>query len=342
MSAFDPRMCARSRNTFAASSARLPEAMATAAAAFLAPASGVAAGHSLLPLELSSSAPPAALHQIRASRAAAAGEHQRQQQLGAAPCAALFAGIGALVGASTARRRQRADAVERRAMDYGSQYNQDDWTKRVKFIEGERAIFEVTIPKPLGLIPKNFPNRPGVGVAKINEDGNTDKLNRSVIIDGAPGMWVLEGDEVVGVNGVDMEGKSLDDIGPLVKESPGDSVTLKLCRYYFAGPVKVVFLPSNKTAVMKRGVEISKAADAGVQEVAYSCKEGWCKACWHTDPMFKIVYRACNAVSLKRPPPKNPRTIPEKWNNVVPLWLIGRRDAMKLAKEAAKREKEEA
>ena len=22
------------------------------------------------------------------------------------------------------------------------------------------------------------------------------------------------------------------------------------------------------------------------QDVAFSCKEGWCKACWHTDPML--------------------------------------------------------
>lgn len=237
------------------------------------------------------------------------------------------------------RRRQRAGVVGRRAaMDFGEQYNPDNWTNRVTFIEGERAIFEVTIPKPLGLIPRDFPNRPGVGVAKINEDGNTDKLNKRVILEGGPGMWVLEGDEVVGVNGEDCQGKSLDKIGPMVKEAPGDSVTLKLCRYYFAGPVKVVFLPSNKTAVMKRGAEISSAAKVGVQEVSFSCKEGWCKACWHTDPMFKIVYRACNTVSLKRPPPKNPREIPKKWNNVVPLWLIGRRDAKKLAKEAAQRD----
>jgi hypothetical protein len=38
-----------------------------------------------------------------------------------------------------------------------------------KRIEGGRAVFDVTLPKPLGLTPKNFPNRPGVGIAKIKE-----------------------------------------------------------------------------------------------------------------------------------------------------------------------------
>merc|ERR1719188_347454 len=164
-------------------------------------------------------------------------------------------------------------------------------------------------------------------------------MNKQVVIDGKPGMFVLEGDEVVGVNGVDVEKQSLEEIGPLVKDSPGDIVTLKLVRYYMAGPVKVVFIPSGKMATMKRKVEISAAAKVGVQEVSYSCKEGWCKACWHTDPLFGIVYRACASQSKKRPPPKNPRTIPEKWSAVVPLWLIGRRDALQLVKEAKAKEK---
>ena len=38
-----------------------------------------------------------------------------------------------------------------------------------KRIEGGRAIFDVTIPKPLGITPKEFPNRPGVGIAGIKE-----------------------------------------------------------------------------------------------------------------------------------------------------------------------------
>ena len=38
-----------------------------------------------------------------------------------------------------------------------------------KRIEGGRAIFDVTITKPLGITPKEFPNRPGVGIAGIKE-----------------------------------------------------------------------------------------------------------------------------------------------------------------------------
>eukprot|EP00440_Ansanella_granifera_P032542 gb/GFBE01035308.1/.p1 GENE.gb/GFBE01035308.1/~~gb/GFBE01035308.1/.p1 ORF type:complete len:310 (+),score=70.11 gb/GFBE01035308.1/:1-930(+) len=257
----------------------------------------------------------------------AAGAAAEQQRSGGG--VALLTG---LVAAATLRRHRRA-ATQRNAGDeVRIDYKPEEWVKRVKMIEGERAVFDVTIPKPLGLIPANFPNRPGVGVAKINEGGNTDTLNRKVIVDGDEGMWVLEGDEVIAVNGENVEGKSLDVVGPLVKESEGDSVKLTLCRHYMAGPVKVVFLPSGKVATMKRGIEISKAAEVGVEDVSFSCKEGWCKACWHTDPMWGIVYRACSAASKKRPPPKNPRTIPMKWNNVVPLWLLNWRESTKWAK----------
>ncbi|CAE7624605.1 unnamed protein product [Symbiodinium sp. CCMP2456] len=109
-----------------------------------------------------------------------------------------------------------------------------------------------------------------------------------------------------------------------------------------AGCWNVVFLPSGKVATMKRGIEILKAAEVGVEDVSFSCKEGWCHACWHTDPMFGTVYRACSAISRKRPPPKNPRRIPEKWNNVVPLWLLNWRESQRWAKfKKQKREKEQ-
>lgn len=50
-----------------------------------------------------------------------------------------------------------------------------------------------------------------MGLSVLPQDGNTDKLNHRVIVDGEEGMWVLEGDEVVAVNGVSVEGKSLDE-----------------------------------------------------------------------------------------------------------------------------------
>lgn len=282
----------------------------------------------------------------RALRHAAAGAApSSQSKSGGAQGLALLAGLGA-VGAAALRRGNRARQIARRAEaeaeaeePVGATYKPEDWIKRVKIIEGDRAVFDVTIPLPLGLVPRDFPNRPGVGVAKINKDSNTDKLNKAVIMEGAPGMFVLEGDEVVAVNGVNVEGQSLEKVAPLVKDATGDSITLTLCRAYLAAPVKVVFIPSGQNAVMKRGVEISQAANVGVAEVSYSCKEGWCKACWHTDPMFGIVYRACAAVSKKRPPPKNPRNVPKEWNSIVPLWLIQWKDRMELspfAKQAGK------
>lgn len=289
---------------------------------FVAPANGVATGH----LRSTAGAPigqrsgPTALQKVWSNSALLA-----------------FGAIGAVTVATRRRVTRQADEKGEEFIDY----DPEDWVKRVKMIEGQRALFDVTIPKPLGLVPANFPNRPGVGVAKINPDGNTDQLNKRVIIDGEEGMWVLEGDEVVAVNGTNVEGKSLDEVGPLVKNSEGDSVTLSLCRHYMAGPVKVVFLPSGKVATMKRGIEISKAAEVGVEDVSFSCKEGWCKACWHTDPMFGICYRACSAYSRKKPPPKNPRTIPMTWNNVVPLWLLNWRESLKWAKfKKAQREEE--
>lgn len=246
-------------------------------------------------------------------------------------------GLGRKRNAGTRRRAEDDDEDD--GEDVRTSYNTEDWVKRVKMIEGDRAVFDVTIPKPLGIVPRDFPLRPGVGIAKINAGGNTDLLNEKVILNGGEGMWVLEGDEVVAVNGTTVEGQSLEEVKPLVKNAEGDSITLTLCRAYLASPVKVVFLPSGKVCTMKRGTEISKAAEVGVEDVAYSCQEGWCKACWQTDPMHGVVFRACNAYSKKKPPPKNPRTIPQQWNSVVPLWLLNQREAFKLAR-ARKKERE--
>jgi len=243
---------------------------------------------------------------------------------------ALLVGMGATVCAL--RRCHRAAVVRRCAY---VTYSPKEWVSRVKMVEGDRAVFDVVIPKPLGLIPANFPNRPGVGVARINPDGNTDALNKKVLIDNEPGMFVLEGDEVLAVNGQTVEGKDLEDVAPLVKASEGDSITLTLCRHHGVGPVKVVFLPSGAMATMKRGAEIRQATSVGVQEVSYSCQEGWCKSCWHTETMWGTVFRACDASSPKRPPPKNPRTIPANWVNVLPLFLMNWPESLKRAKKMA-------
>uniref|UniRef100_A0A7S4RJZ7 PDZ domain-containing protein n=1 Tax=Alexandrium monilatum TaxID=311494 RepID=A0A7S4RJZ7_9DINO len=269
----------------------------------------------------------------------------------AASAAWRFAGgalvaVGAAATAALLRRGKRGAAAVRHALAYEGMPSPEEWIERVRTIEGQRAVFDVTIPKPLGLVPANFPNRPGVGIAKINEDGNADKLNRRVLFDNEPGMWILEGDEVIAVNGVTVEGKDLSEVGPLVKESEGDSITLTLCRAYMAGPVKVLFMPTKKVATMKRGIEISNAAKVGVEEVSYSCKEGWCRSCWHTDAFWGTQFRACSAFSKKRPPPDIPRTIPMQWNNVMPMVLLNYGESQRvarerrLAKEARKAERE--
>eukprot|EP00439_Symbiodinium_sp_Y106_P059174 s3973_g8.t1 len=88
----------------------------------------------------------------------------------AAAATALAAGI---VANRRALQKGAARGVARHAevQEY-MDFDPEDWVKRVKMIEGERAVFDVTIPKPLGLVPANFPNRPGVGVAKITPDSS--------------------------------------------------------------------------------------------------------------------------------------------------------------------------
>ena len=51
-----------------------------------------------------------------------------------------------------------------------------------KRIEGGRAIFDVTIPKPLGVTPKDFPNRPGVGIAGIKKGGEFEKHKKRLLL----------------------------------------------------------------------------------------------------------------------------------------------------------------
>eukprot|EP00929_Paragymnodinium_shiwhaense_P025114 TRINITY_DN15263_c0_g1_i2.p1 TRINITY_DN15263_c0_g1~~TRINITY_DN15263_c0_g1_i2.p1 ORF type:complete len:347 (-),score=76.51 TRINITY_DN15263_c0_g1_i2:59-1099(-) len=249
--------------------------------------------------------------------------------------AATIAGMAAFAVGMQKQQTRRSTALQatpvRPGGGKGAGATPEEWISRVKMLEGDCCTFDVTIKKPLGLTPANFPgDRKGVGVARIAEDGNTDKLNHQILIEEKEGMFVLEGDEVVAVNGESVQFESLDKVGPLVKESPGDSVTLTLCRYYMAGPVKVVFLPSGKTATMNRKAEIAQAAKVGVQDVAYSCEEGWCRTCWHTDTMWGTLYRCCDAYSRKRPPPKNPRRIPEKWVNVLPLVLANWEETKKM------------
>jgi len=238
--------------------------------------------------------------------------------------------LGAMAVAGSRSRRSRA-AITRRV-------SSEQWNEQVRRIEGNRAVFDVTIPKPLGLVPRDFPNRSGVGVASIKPEGNTAKLNEDVLVNEKPGMFVLEGDEVVAVNGLSVEGKPLSEVGPLVKSAEGDSITLTLCRYTLKGPVKVVFLPEGSMVTMRRGTEIQQAGKNCDAPIAYSCNEGWCKACWMTlDAFPDSVYKACNvSKSAQRPAPPHPRLVPEDWDSALPFSLVSWAESMKRRRKAKK------
>lgn len=237
--------------------------------------------------------------------------------------------LGALGWAGA--RKHRSAAVARRVAP-------EEWNGRVRRIEGDRAVFDVEIPKPLGLVPRDFPNRPGVGVASIKAEGNTAKLNEDVLVNGQPGMFVVEGDEVVAVNGVSVEGKPLSEVGPLVKDAEGDTIRLTLVRYTSKGPVKVVFLPEGSMVTMRRGTEIQQAGKNCGAGIAYSCHEGWCKACWMTlDSFPDSVYKACDvSKSAQRPAPPHPRLVPEDWDSALPFALVNWAETMKRKRRAQK------
>mmetsp|Transcript_66785 Transcript_66785/g.118210 ORF Transcript_66785/g.118210 Transcript_66785/m.118210 type:complete len:300 (+) Transcript_66785:40-939(+) len=236
---------------------------------------------------------------LRGLRAASKVHESREAQLPGFSLAALSLCSAFLAGSG---KHQRS-AVARRATVM-------QWKKRVKRIQGGRALFDVTIQKPLGLVPKNFPKRPGVGVAKINDGGNTDLHNREVLLEDKDAMFVLEGDEVVGVNGKICEGRDVEEMGALVQASDGDSVTLTLCRNYVSGPVKILWKPSLMTATYNRKAILRICEENLGANVRYGCENGWCTSCWHAEESYMNVYRIC----------KN--TVPKDWDSALPLVLM--------------------
>lgn len=251
-----------------------------------------------------------------------------QDSASAALVGVAFLGAAAC-GAAAAQRSRRAVVARRaeeeeagtgtgtRTVTIGTEKktNKVEWNRRVRRIEGGRAIFDVTITKPLGLVPQAFGNRPGVGVAKIKPDGNTAKHNEEVIVRGMDAMFVLEGDEVIAVNGVDTEGKDIEVVGDLVKNAEGDSITLKLCRNYQKGPVKTVWYPGGEQVTLKRGAVLRLGAEALNVDVIYGCKDGYCSKCWHACDVTNTVYRICKNV------------VPVEWDNVCPL-ILNRADVV--------------
>lgn len=185
-----------------------------------------------------------------------------------------------------------------------------EWYRKVKRIGGDQAIFDVTIPKPLGIKMQKFPQRSGVGISEIFADSNTDKLNRRVCVDDEPGsgMWVLEGDRIMAINGADTENGDIEQVIKLVGQSEGNTITLTLMRNTRKGPIKIVLLPEGFTQTVRRGSRLSAAAEAAAgQELKYGCIDGWCGTCWHRERTTNGIFKPCCDV------------LTADWDNVMPL-----------------------
>jgi len=213
-------------------------------------------------------------------------------------------GLVALVGAATAA----AAKVSRRVT------SRIEWYRKVKRVGGTTAVFDVTIPKPLGLKIENFTQKGkegAAGISLIQPNGNADKVNRKVCVDDVPGsgMWVLEGDKIVAVNGVDCEDGNIDKIVELIVGSE-DEVSLTLSRNTRLGPIKVVMLPEGFMTTVRRGARLSSAAEAAAgRELKYGCIDGWCVTCWHRERTTDGIFKPCCD------------QLTGDWDNVMPLVL---------------------
>ncbi|CAE7268044.1 dcsD [Symbiodinium sp. CCMP2456] len=187
-----------------------------------------------------------------------------------------------------------------------------EWFRKVKRISGDRAVFDVSIPKPLGLALEAFPDGRGVGISSITPESNADQLNRKVCItEEDNGMWVLEGDRVIGINGTETVDSTVEDIAKLVGESEGDSVTLTLVRNTRNGPIKVVIMPEKKFATVRRNARLSSAVEFALgREIKYGCIDGWCGTCWHRERTTGWLFKPCSDM------------ITSDWDNVMPMVLF--------------------
>jgi len=221
---------------------------------------------------------------------------------------ALAAGsiAGALVASAAAQAVRRG----RRSPTALKVTTRTEWYRKVKRIGGDQAIFDVTVPKPMGVRMQGFPQRKGVGISEVVEGGNTDKINRAVCVDDVPGsgMWVLEGDRILAVNGVDVEDGSVADIVKIVSESESSDVTITLMRNTRKGPIKVVLMPEGFAMTVRRGSRLSSAAEAAAgRELKYGCIDGWCGTCWHRERTTNGIFKPCCDV------------LTGDWDNVMPL-----------------------
>jgi len=191
-----------------------------------------------------------------------------------------------------------------------------EWFRKVKRISGDRAVFDVTIPKPMGVALEYLPDKKGgfrgVGISEIMEGGNAFELNKKVCVtEEEDGMWILEGDRIIGVNGTETVDASIEDIARLVGESEGDSVSLTLCRNTRLGPIKVVVMPGGKFATVRRNSRLSAAVEFALgREIKYGCIDGWCGTCWHRERVTGWLFKPCSDL------------ITTDWDNVMPMVLF--------------------
>ncbi|CAJ1424952.1 unnamed protein product [Effrenium voratum] len=180
----------------------------------------------------------------------------------------LLPAAGALaVGASAIALRRSSASSSKGWSPVALRATRVEWFRKVRRIRcGDRAVFDVTVKKPMGLVLEYLPDKKGgmrgVGVSEIVKDGNGYELNRKVCVtEEDEGMWILEGDRIIAVNGIETVDASIEDIARLVGESPDDSVVLTLCRNTRLGPIKVVVLPEGEFATVRRNSRLSSAVE---------------------------------------------------------------------------------
>lgn len=90
----------------------------------------------------------------------------------------------------------------------------------------------------------------GIGSSVLDMDGKV------IISDPFEGFAAFKagiraGDQILGVNGIDIRGKKSDDVGKLLKGTPGTSITLKLLK---AGQTEPVFVPVTREEIKTKAV----------------------------------------------------------------------------------------
>eukprot|EP00971_Amphidinium_carterae_P275444 5465325-Amphidinium_carterae.1 len=96
-------------------------------------------------------------------------------------------------------------------------------------------------------------------------------------------MWLLEGDQVLAIDGQDVEDYTVDEMADVIKANTSNAVTLTLQRNTRLGPIRVVIMPEGCQATVKRGLRLSAATEYAGRESDFGCIDGWCGTCWHRE-----------------------------------------------------------